>query len=102
MAIDHHLPRARGQLKTAGEQLLEQGRNEGRHEGRAKGRVEGLVEGLVEGRVEVLRRLLTRRFGALPTNLDHQLTHATQEQLDVWTDRILDAGSLSDLFAGAS
>ncbi|MBL8724549.1 MAG: DUF4351 domain-containing protein [Planctomycetes bacterium] len=98
MAIDHHLPRARGQLKTAGEQLLEQGRNEGLQEGRAKGRVEGRVE----GRIETLRRQLTKRFGPLPSELDSRLDQATPEQVDLWTDRILDARSLSELFAGAS
>lgn len=60
------------------------------------------AKGRVEGRIETLRRQLTKRFGPLPSELDSRLDQATAEQVDLWTDRILDARSLSELFAGAS
>ncbi|MFY9343525.1 MAG: Rpn family recombination-promoting nuclease/putative transposase [Planctomycetota bacterium] len=56
-------------------------------------------EGRVEGRVETLLRLLARRFGPLPATMVARVQGATGVELDVWTDRILDARSLGELFA---
>ena len=49
------------------EGYLAAGRMEGRMEGRVEGRVEGRMEGRLEGEIGVLSRLLSRRFGPLPT-----------------------------------
>lgn len=63
---------------------------------------EGLVEGRKEGRKEgeamILRRLLIRRFGALPTWVDERLAQASTEELETWAERVLDARSLSEVF----
>jgi len=46
----------------------------------------------------MLKRLLFRRFGELPEWVDSRLEHATQEELESWSDRILDAQRLKDVF----
>ncbi|MBV5299010.1 MAG: Rpn family recombination-promoting nuclease/putative transposase [Rhodoferax sp.] len=70
---------------------------------RAKGKIEGKIEGEVEGRqkeaVNILQRLLRRRFGDLPEASLARLQAASLEQLEQWTDAVLDAPSLSVVFA---
>jgi predicted transposase YdaD len=65
--------------------------------GRKEGRLEGRSEGRLEGEIAVLARLLTRRFGALPTWADTRLNAATEQDLAHWTDAVLDATSLTDV-----
>ena len=65
-------------------------------------REEGWVEGRVEGRVEALAAMLTKlliqRFGPLTAVTQARLRQATAEQLEAWTDRILDATDLEAVF----
>ena len=60
----------------------------------AKGRVEGRTEDRAEGRAEALRRMLERRFGALPKHARAQIDAAPLAQLDAWLDAVLDADSV--------
>jgi len=62
-------------------------------------RNEGRAEGKAEGKVATLLRLITRRFGAPAAAVVARLHGATADELDRWTDRILDATSLDALFA---
>jgi len=59
---------------------------------------EGLQQGLRQGEAQVLRRQLTRRFGALPEWAEERLTQAEPTQLEIWADRVLDADSLDAVF----
>jgi hypothetical protein len=52
-----------------------------------------------EGEASVLTRLLNKRFGPLSIDASQRLQSATPEQLDAWTDRILDAPTLAAVFA---
>ncbi len=63
----------------------------GLQQGLEQGMEQGLEQGKLVGGAGVLERLLTRRFGALPDETRERLANATAEQLDLWTDRILDA-----------
>ena len=70
---------------------------------RAEGEAKGLAKGEAKGRAEhaagVLVRLLTRRFGAVPDELRARIDTASLEQLDTWTERVLDAATLDDVFS---
>lgn len=68
--------------------------------GRERWMAEGKAEGKTEGRIETLTRQLTRRFGPVPEWAADRLRAATPEQLDQWTDLVLDAASLSEVFGG--
>jgi predicted transposase/invertase (TIGR01784 family) len=57
-----------------------------------------LREGEHKGQAAMLRRQLTKRFGPLDESTQARLQHATQEQLEHWSDRILDAPTLSAVF----
>lgn len=54
--------------------------------------------GIERGEALLLQRLLTRRFGALPGDIVGQIAGATAAQLEQWGDRVLDAGSLEEVF----
>jgi len=76
----------------------QKGRAEGRQEGRAEGRQEGRAEGRQEGERAVLLRLLQRRFGSLSDDDQKRLAEADNHQLLLWSERILDAKTLHDIF----
>jgi len=79
---------------TLAERLHRKGLLEGRREGRQEGRL--------EGKQNFLQRLLAKRFGdsVLDHRLQEKLRSATPEDLDTWTERILDAATLDDIFTG--
>jgi hypothetical protein len=68
--------------------------------GIAKGLEQGRLEGELVGQAALLERLLTRRFGPLPEEVREQLSAASREQLEAWGDRVLDAGTLAEVFGG--
>ncbi|MBF0125520.1 MAG: DUF4351 domain-containing protein [Magnetococcales bacterium] len=51
-----------------------------------------------KGEQKVLLRLLHRRFPELPVWVERKVSDAKLEALAEWTDRILDAHSLQDIF----
>ena len=69
-----------------------------RDEGMRQGRVEGEQQGLVEGERTVLERLLRRRFGLLPTQVDERLRGASTADLEAWAENVLDAETLDEVF----
>jgi len=74
--------------------LAERLRAEGRAEGEAKGRVEGEAK----GRAATLRKQLTLKFGPLPNADGERLERASEAEIEQWTERVLTAGSLEELF----
>ena len=82
--------REEGRLKG-----LAEGKREGLVEGERKGLVEGERKGLVEGQRSTLLRQLRARFGALPADVTACVRAADAAQLDLWTERILTAPTLS-------
>ena len=58
----------------------------------------GRVEGRVEGESKLLKRLLERRFGALPAWATEKLSTATEPALDAWGEAILTAPTFEAVF----
>jgi predicted transposase YdaD len=65
---------------------------------RAEGEAKGLAKGVDKGAAHVLVRLLTRRFGAVPDEARQRIDTAPLEQLEAWSDRVLDAATLDEVF----
>jgi len=61
---------------------------------------EGFDKGLETGQRAILLRQLGRRFGAVPEPMAARVAAATPPELERWLDRVLDAASLDDVFAG--
>ena len=76
----------------------QKGRAAGLAEGEVKGKIEGKAEGKAEGKVEMLLRQLRRRFHTVPSELETRIRKADDALLDEWSDRILDARNLADIF----
>lgn len=57
------------------------------------------AEGEATGRAELLLRLLRRRFDTVPGELESLVRAADVAQIDAWSDRLLDARTLDDVFA---
>jgi hypothetical protein len=72
-------------MLSVAEQLIKQGFDKG-------------LEKALEGHRTMLLRLLVRRFGALPEPVAARVATATPAELERWSDRILDAASLDDVF----
>ena len=47
----------------------------------------------------VLLRQLRRRFATLTPEVEQKVANGTKEELEVWTDRVLGASSVEDVFA---
>lgn len=89
-AIPDDLVEMKTMLATQGEAWKRQWKAEGRAEGRA--------EGEAKGKADLLLRLLRRRFTVLPDHIEHLVRSADSDRLDEWSERILDARTLNDLF----
>lgn len=61
-------------------------------------RKEGEARGETRGKAEALLRLLRSRFGSVPAGIGDRLKEAAVPELDRWLDRVLDAGTLDDVF----
>jgi hypothetical protein len=70
------------QILSAGEKLIERGRQ----------------EGLLKGRRELLLKLLGTRFGALPAGVVARVNEADLDQLDRWFERGIAALALVAVF----
>lgn len=67
-------------------------------EERREGRLEGKLEGKLEGETQLLIRLLGKRFDPLPPWVEQKLAQADIEQLGLWSERLLDAKTLAEIF----
>ena len=59
---------------------------------------EGELRGTRKGEQQLLRRLLIRKFGRLPDEVERRLTEANMEQLEQWADNVLFAQTLAEVF----
>ena len=95
------LIRAIHQAKPEGEEsMLSLAAREWIAEGEAKGMAKGMAKGLAEGKAEMLLRQLRRRFGPLAPDVEARVRDADGARLDDWSERILDAHELDDVFSG--
>jgi len=60
---------------------------------------QGLEQGVVQGELQLLSRQLRKRFGELPEWAEQMLKEASGGMLEIWSERILTAVSLDDVFA---
>ncbi|NJP04769.1 MAG: DUF4351 domain-containing protein [Chloroflexaceae bacterium] len=76
---------------------------EGIEKGIEKGRAEGLLEGRIEGRrdeaLNLTRRLLVRKVGLLPQDLEERLALLALPQMETLIEDSLDFGKVEDLVA---
>jgi hypothetical protein len=62
-----------------------------------KGLQEGLQKGLQQGELSILRRLIEKRFGALPSWAGEKLAALSASELEDLSVRVLDAKNVEEL-----
>jgi predicted transposase/invertase (TIGR01784 family) len=85
-------------LEECVDSWVTQWRNDGIFQGRQEGLQKGRQEGRQEGEVLVLKKLLRKRFGNLPSWVDDKLGKACANELEFWVEAILDAKTLDEVF----
>jgi flagellar biosynthesis/type III secretory pathway protein FliH len=89
------------EFKRGLQEGLQEGREEGRQEGRQEGRLEGRQEGRQEGArneaMTVLRRLVEKRFGAIPAWAEERLSTPSVSELEELILRASESRSLEEL-----
>ena len=60
------------------------------------GKTEGKIEGKIEGKAEILVRLLTKKFGVIPTDVRNKISKADVYYLDLIAESVFDLQSLDD------
>lgn len=80
------------------EEGIEKGIEKGIKKGIEQGIEAGIEKGMLSGEAVMLRRLLHLRFGELPQWVDTRFGHATHADLERWSQRVLDARTLSEVF----
>jgi flagellar biosynthesis/type III secretory pathway protein FliH len=89
-------PEAKDAIMTAGQRLIEQGRQQGIEQGRQQ----GIEQGRQQGMQGVLLRLLRQRFGdAVNAQVEQHVAAASLEQVETWTGRVLSAATLAEVIA---
>lgn len=71
----------------------------GLERGLERGIERGLERGMERGEAYLLRRLLQRKFGDLPPDMEQRIDVAHRTQLETWSDRLLAAQTLAEVFA---
>ncbi|MDX9699836.1 MAG: DUF4351 domain-containing protein [Rhodocyclaceae bacterium] len=61
-------------------------------------RQQGMQQGKLEGEALALQRLLTKRFGRIPSAIAEQIAAAQQPQVEAWFDAAIDAPNLDTIF----
>ena len=60
------------------------------------------AKGMQRGEALALQKLLSKRFGAMPSEVLTKIAGASPEQVDAWLDQVLEAKRLEDLFGPIS
>lgn len=82
-----------------GEQVGElRGELRGEQRGEQRGIQIGKQQGEQQGKLMMLRNLLEKRFGSLPSWVNSRLEQATAQELEQWSLQLFDAIGLEDVF----
>jgi predicted transposase/invertase (TIGR01784 family) len=101
-------PEAKDTIVTAGQRLIEQGRQQGIEQGLQQGLQQGIEQGRQQGLEQarqhlqkMLRHLLRQRFGAeVDAQVEQRITTASFEQIEAWSERVLTTATLAELLDG--
>ncbi len=67
-------------------------------EGMQKGLEQGVQKGLEQGEQTLLRRMLTKRFGELPTWVEERVSKLSTTEIEALSGRLFDAKNIDEIF----
>ena len=76
---------------------FKRGLKEGLQEGLLEGELKGKLKGELKGELTILRRLIEKRFGAIPGWVEERLAGRLTAEVEELSVRLLDAQSIEDL-----
>jgi flagellar biosynthesis/type III secretory pathway protein FliH len=85
-------------MSTFAERFRAEGRSQGIQQGMERGMRQGIQLGMQRGEVAMLVRLLERKFGPVPEALRPRIEAADERSLLEWSERVLSAATLEDVF----
>jgi hypothetical protein len=95
-------PEEVAEMTRFAERFMEKGREEGLEQGLEqgleKGLEQGVKKGIRQGEAQMLLRQLSLRFGNLPLSAREQVESADADTLLRWSERILTASTLDEVF----
>ena len=80
---------------------VEQGLQQGLQQGVRQGVQQGVQIGVQRGESLALQKLLTRRFGAIPSDIAMRIAEASIEEIEAWFDQAIDGDCLDDVFGNS-
>jgi predicted transposase/invertase (TIGR01784 family) len=80
------------------ETMMQQGLEKGMQQGLQQGIEQGIQVGRHAGQAQSLKRLLTRKFGAVPSTIESKIDAASSQQIEIWFDAGMDASTLEAVF----
>jgi predicted transposase/invertase (TIGR01784 family) len=86
------------EVKTMLAERMEEWKENYRQEGLEEGLEKGLEKGLQKGALRLLIRQFEMKFGKLPADIEVRLNQADEEQIFLWSERILTAKTLGEIF----
>lgn len=92
------LARQRAEAEYFHELALRKLREEAEAEGQIRGRAEGEIRGRAEGKAETVLRLIALKFGPSDPRQEQRVRNASLSELDHWTEKILFAADIQELF----
>ena len=88
-------------LSSMERRAMERGRQAGILEGMQQGVQQGVQIGVQRGESLALQKLLTRRFGAIPSDIAMRIAEASIEEIEAWFDQAIDGDCLDDVFGNS-
>ena len=99
MALEEIEPMLSERIQKWTDELIQKGRDEGITVGKAEGLAEGKSEGLTEGHARVFIALFEKKFGPMSDAVLARVTSASADQLLRFSERLLSATTLDDVFS---
>ncbi|MBF0147851.1 MAG: DUF4351 domain-containing protein [Magnetococcales bacterium] len=79
-------------------EALRDSEQKGLQKGMQNGIQQGIQQGEQQGMAGMLIHMLQRRFGAIPARVEEKIAHAKASSLETWGLRLMEAGSLEEIF----
>ncbi|WP_347331314.1 DUF4351 domain-containing protein [Marinimicrobium locisalis] len=85
-------------LEAGRKEVLEKGLEQGLEKGLEQGRAQGLAQGRQQKAAALLIRFLEKRFGPLDEAVRKRVGNASVQDIENWSDQVLEAGSVEEVF----
>ncbi len=87
-----------GEVKNMLSERVKEWNRESMERGMLQGIQQGMQQGIQQGALQLLIGQLEMKFGKLPADIEARLNQADEKQIFLWSERILTAKTLGEIF----